>query len=111
MNNPIMRGHPHGQKTYHVWIQEKEAEDLKKFKKNMKNFFDPSFVVLKGTFEKKPEENDANDAPSPPPSPQTPPSFVERSMIMVNEKDIPEETFFNKWLKTLGIKWFFTPFS
>jgi len=101
-----MRGHPHGQKTYHVWIQEKEAEDLKIFNKNMKNFFDPSFVVLKDTFEK----NDA-PPPPPPPSPKTPPSLVERSMIMVNEKDIPEETFFNKWLRTLGIKWFFTPFS
>ena len=49
------RGHPYGQKSYQVWIKEKEEEELKKFKKNISQFFDPSFVILDDAFYEKPE--------------------------------------------------------
>ena len=90
------RGHPHGQKTYQVWIKEKEEEELKKFKKNISQFFDPSFVILDDAFYEKPE---------------TPPSLLTHSMIIVEKDEVPEETFLKKCFRLLGGHWVFSPFS
>lgn len=95
----IPRGHPHGQKSYQLWIREKkekEKEDLKNFKINISNFFDPSFTILDGTFDEKPD---------------TPPSLLTHSIIIVKKEDIPEETFFKRCLNYLSGQWLFSPFS
>jgi hypothetical protein len=83
-----MKGHP--QKTPLVWMEEEKKVNLEKFKKNISNFFDPSFVILDKAFEEP---------------------YLNEYLVIVEEDVINKEPFLQKYLRFFRRGWLFSPFS